>query len=306
VLSSDHSNQQPIPQSNTQLASQAETAALNALATVQKERDRAISAEADAKEANAKATKAVRNEVRFRLALDEELKNSEPYFSYAISGQSRLLKSQGDNDTERIQNLRNLGSIYLASGDYAKAKPLFQEAIAYSRELKGNDHPDTAGAIASLAQVYALSGEYDKAEALAVEGLQLYEKVLGKEHPNYASQLSTVGEVYLATGDHKRAESLLKEAKVLTEKVLGREHPRYAAVRRVQARIYVAMRDFSAADACLNDALEIYSTSLASSDSEEVATLREYATMLRKADRLEEAVETDEKILQMLRSMERK
>ena len=69
-------------------------------------------------------------------------------------------------------------------GEYAKAEPLYQEALRIWQKVLGPEHPDTATSLNNLAVLYRDMGEYAKAEPLLQEALGIRQKVLGSEHPN--------------------------------------------------------------------------------------------------------------------------
>ena len=68
-------------------------------------------------------------------------------------------------------------------GEYAKAEPLYQEALRIRQKVLGPEHPDTAISLNNLAVLYQDIGEYAKAEPLLREALRIRQKVLGPEHP---------------------------------------------------------------------------------------------------------------------------
>ena len=55
-------------------------------------------------------------------------------------------------------------------GDYAKAEPLYKEALEIRRKVLGREHPDTATSLDNLAGLYRAMGDYAKAEPLLQRG----------------------------------------------------------------------------------------------------------------------------------------
>ena len=51
-------------------------------------------------------------------------------------------------------------------GDYAKAEPLYKEALEIRQKVLGREHPDTATSLNNLAELYEAMGDYAKAEPL--------------------------------------------------------------------------------------------------------------------------------------------
>jgi tetratricopeptide (TPR) repeat protein len=85
-------------------------------------------------------------------------------------------------------------------GEYAKAEPLYQEALRIQRKVLGPEHPDTANSLDNLAGLYQAMGEYAKAEPLRHEALRIRQKVLGPDHPETAVSLNNLGELYRTMG----------------------------------------------------------------------------------------------------------
>jgi len=75
-------------------------------------------------------------------------------------------------------------------GEYAKAEPLFKEALGIRQKVLGRKHPDTAQSLNNLAALYQAVGEYAKAEPLYQEALEIRQKVLGRKHPDTATCLN--------------------------------------------------------------------------------------------------------------------
>jgi tetratricopeptide (TPR) repeat protein len=54
-------------------------------------------------------------------------------------------------------------------GEYAKAEPLYREALEIRQKVFGREHPDTAESLDNLAGLYWAIGDYAKAEPLYKE-----------------------------------------------------------------------------------------------------------------------------------------
>ena len=81
-------------------------------------------------------------------------------------------------------------------GEYAKAEPLYQEALRIRQKVLGPEHPDTARSLNNLAALYLAMGEYAKAEPFFQEALRIRQKVLGPEHPDTARSLNNLAKLY--------------------------------------------------------------------------------------------------------------
>ena len=110
-------------------------------------------------------------------------------------------------------------------GEYAKAEPLYQEALRIRQKVLGPEHPEVATSLNNLAALYNAMGEYAKAEPLYQEALRICQKVFGPDHPDTAISLSSLAWLYNAMGEYAKAEPLDQEALRIRRKVLGPEHP---------------------------------------------------------------------------------
>jgi tetratricopeptide (TPR) repeat protein len=90
-------------------------------------------------------------------------------------------------------------------GEYAKAKPLLQEALRMSQKVLGPDHLDTSTSLNNLAELYWVMGEYAKAEPLYQEALRIDKEALGAEHPQTADDLNNLADpLYQTIGEYAK------------------------------------------------------------------------------------------------------
>jgi tetratricopeptide (TPR) repeat protein len=167
------------------------------------------------------------------------------------------VKKQGPEDREAAGFINLLAGLYYQMGDYAKAEPLFQEALRIRRRVLGAEHPRTAASLSNLAELYQVVGDYVKAEPLLEEALRIRQKALGAEHPDTASSLNNLGLLYKTEGDYGKAEPLLQEALRIRQKVLGAEDPDTAESFNGLAELYQALGDYAKAEPLLQEALRI-------------------------------------------------
>ena len=147
-------------------------------------------------------------------------------------------------------------------GEYAKAEPLYQEALRIRQKVLGPEHPDTALSLNNLGTLYQDMGEYAKAEPLYQEALRIRQKVLGPEHPDTAESLNNLAALYWAMGEYAKAEPLYQEALRIRQKALGSEHPDTAASLNNLAVLYWAMGEYAKAEPLLQEALRIWQKAL--------------------------------------------
>ena len=142
-------------------------------------------------------------------------------------------------------------------GDYAKAEPLYQRALAIREKSLGPEHPDVAVSFNNLAILYSGLGDYAKAESLHQRALAIHEKSLGPEHPDVATALNNLAILYIYLGDYAKAEPLQQRALAIREKSLGPEHPFVANSIGVLAILYRYRSEYAMAEPLFRRALAI-------------------------------------------------
>jgi serine/threonine protein kinase/lipopolysaccharide biosynthesis regulator YciM len=103
-----------------------------------------------------------------------------------------------------------LGLMYERKKEYAKAEPLFREALQLARGEYGDDDPSTTGWMALLAQNLLTQKKYAEAEPVLRECLPLRKEKQPDEWSTFNS-VSMLGEALLGQKKYAEAEPLLKE-----------------------------------------------------------------------------------------------
>jgi len=91
-------------------------------------------------------------------------------------------------------------------GDYARAEPLYRQALEIRRKVLGEQHPDYAASLNNLAVLYESMDDYARAEPLYRQALEIRKTALGEAHPYYATSLNNLAVLYHSMGDYARAE----------------------------------------------------------------------------------------------------
>ncbi len=141
--------------------------------------------------------------------------------------------------------LHDLGFMYQGIGDYARAEPLFQEALEIRKRVLGAEHPDYVTNLNNLALLYYHKGDYVQAEALYHEVLEIGRHTFGSEHPHYAASLNNLAGLYQTTGQYSRAEPLFQEALEIRKRVLGVLNLDYANSLHCLGGFYQAMGSYA-------------------------------------------------------------
>jgi CHAT domain-containing protein/Tfp pilus assembly protein PilF len=163
----------------------------------------------------------------------------------------------GEKHPDYATSLTNLALLYKAMGDYAKAGPLFRQALAIDKKALGEKHPGYATDLYNLAGLYRATGDYARAGPLYRQARDIRKQALGEKHPDYAQSVSGLAELYKAMGDNARAEPLARQARDLYRQTVGEKHPDYATSLTNLAGLYNALGDYARAEPLLRQALDI-------------------------------------------------
>lgn len=137
-------------------------------------------------------------------------------------------KVLGPDHPDFAYSLNNLAMLYETLGEYDKALPLYQSALAIREKVTGPDygqgHADTAISLYNLAALYQTLGQYDEAMTLYQRAIAIREKVLGHDHPDFASSLNNLATLYSTLGQYDQALPMYQRALAILEKALGPDH----------------------------------------------------------------------------------
>jgi hypothetical protein len=114
--------------------------------------------------------------------------------------------------------MNNLAVAYQASGQLARALPLYEETLDKRKAKLGPDHPDTLVSMGNLGKAYADARQSDKATATLVAFVDARRKGSPKDSPQFAGLLVQVSNQLLSCGQHAAAEPLLRECLAIREK----------------------------------------------------------------------------------------
>ena len=173
----------------------------------------------------------------------------------------------------------------MAQGDYARAEPLYRQALEIRKKALGENHPDYATSLNNLAALYQAQGDYARAEPLFRQALEIRKKALGENHPDYATSLNNLAVLYKAQGDYARAEPLFRQALEIRKKALGENHPDYASSLNNLAALYQAQGDYARAEPLLRQAVTIQcnqleATAVIQSERQQLAMLQSVRSYL--------------------------
>ena len=242
-----------------------------------------------------------------RLYFDQYMYvKAEPFYERALAIREQKL---GPEDPVIIQNLNSLALNYWYEGKYEKAEPLYQRALPISEQKLGPEHAQTLYILNNIALLYRSQDKYEEAIKLNQHVLETRERKFGSVHLDVAQSLQNLAVTYYEQGNqskYEEAEDLLNQALAIREELLPKKHLQIARCRRYLALVYEVQDKDEKAEECFKRALDILEEKLGVDHSQTIETKEQYAALLRKMKRDEEAaiLEAQIKAIQASKSSE--
>jgi len=108
--------------------------------------------------------------------------------------------------------LTALGFAYLDRGEYARARPTLEAALAVKRRIHPGDHIDVAQSLLALGRLAGEQGDLVGAERLLREQVAMDRRLSGDARTDLVKGLVSLGRVLRARGDVAGSEGALREA----------------------------------------------------------------------------------------------
>ncbi|HET9371675.1 MAG TPA: CHAT domain-containing protein [Vicinamibacterales bacterium] len=106
----------------------------------------------------------------------------------------------------------NLASLYVAMGDYSRAQPLFEKAIAVYKAPGREPTIALAGTLSGLAQLHQNQGNLTAARPLLEESLAVRERVRPAGHPDRTTGMVQLAANLQESGDLAAADAMYEKA----------------------------------------------------------------------------------------------
>jgi len=143
--------------------------------------------------------------------------------------------------------------------------------------------------LALRAQDASDRGAYEEAELLYQQALPLFERALGPEDLRLVGPLANLADVYRALGKFDRAEVLYARLAFLMHEAFGPSDIHLGAALASTAEAVASQGQYARAKNLYQRALSIYLTSLGTEDPRTARLVNEFAELLVKLNRRDEA-----------------
>ena len=256
---------------------------------VAEERDRAVTAEADAVAARDEARDEAAKATAVTEFLRETLSSIDPA---AARGREVTVREVFDKAAKKVGTKfadrplvqaavrETLGVTYLALGDSASACSHLSAAVDLRLRHLGQEHPDTLKAMNDLAMVWCEQGRYVEAERTHRQVLGIRQRVLGQEHPSTLASMNSLANALYGQGKDAEAALVYNAVLSVQRRVLGEEQP---GTLGTMANLAAVMDDHgmdAEAEAMYRQVLEIRLQVLGDDHPDTLASMNNLATFL--------------------------
>ena len=118
---------------------------------------------------------------------------------------------QQNRKSASSRKLRSMARLYMAYGEYSRAQPYAEQALALARKTNIADY-ELAMCLIDMAYLYKNQNKLTSAEKMCKQGLELQQKCLDENHPYVANTLRILSSIYREQGKLYQAKSTLEKA----------------------------------------------------------------------------------------------
>jgi serine/threonine-protein kinase len=233
---------------------------------------------------DAELIEALRVEAAWRIETGD-VANAVPLLDEALS----LLPAGSRRRYERARLLHVYGFAYQVGGDAARARPLYEEAVATFRA-----GPDSLGSLlesslVNLAFVAENTGDLEAADSLLREVVDRRIARLGRNDPQTASAMASLAKIAILRGDLDEAEQYASEALAVMRTIYTEPNPRLADALQQRARVHAARGEPAQAESTQREAIDVFRFIFGDDHRAVVLATAELANLLHSQGRLDEA-----------------
>lgn len=203
------------------------------------------------------------------------------------------------NEIAVVQSMNNTAQLYRNLGKYTLAEQLYQKGLAIAVHQNSNDwRALTRTLLNNLGSAYFSAARFNEAEMTYLQALDLSRRWFGAESNPTAHTMGNLSQVYWREGRVREAIAGLKESMAIYEKLgLGANPDRETSWTNL-GRMYADQHLNKEAEDCFKRGISLRERSDPTHPGLKTA-YEEYAGLLRKCGRMEEAAKYERKQLQL-------
>lgn len=135
-----------------------------------------------------------------------------------------------DANILKLRIVERLGNLFFEKGDYKSSRTEFDKGLEDSRNLLGEDHPQTLRFRFGITLTARRAGETARAERGFRELIPVFERVIGPQSYEVATTLNSLANIREQLNDFDEAERMFGRALGIVERNFGPEIPLTASI----------------------------------------------------------------------------
>ncbi len=203
-----------------------------------------------------------------------------------------LASSPVKAETELWETLNTAGMLAYKERNFVMAREMFHRAL---NALEGTTEldPRAATTLNNLGATHEALGEYEQAELRYRHALTMIETIQGPDHPDVVVGLNNLASLHFSQRAFDKAEPLWQRGLSISESFWGDAHPHLIQTLMTLGLVTQVQEMFDRAESYYIRAIEIGKRSLGAEHPSLIPLYERYASLLRQADRDEEAQAVD-------------
>ena len=221
-------------------------------------------------------------------------------YAEAASVLERALQIFDAFDAGRVSTMVNLGLVWQAQQEHAKAQQWLEEALRISLEWLGEDDLEVAFCCFTLAEVMASQNQMEEAGRYARRALDIRERRLGALHPETSTSQAQVSNLLMRGGREADAIPLVEGSLKIQAQALGEDHPELIPTYSTLGRLYMVAEQWDKAEETLLKAIGLINRSTAQVSAELAQRVSELGELRASQGDLEQAIGFTAKAVEIL------
>ncbi len=206
-----------------------------------------------------------------------------------------LASSPANAEPESWKTLNTAGMLAYKEQNFAMAKEMFHRALNVLGETTAPE-PRIATTLNNLGAAHEALGEYEQAALRYRHALTMIETIQGSDHPDVVVGLNNLASLYFSQNAFAKAEPLWQRGLSISESFLGDTHPHLIQTLVILGLVTQAQKKFDRAEPYYIRAIQIGKHALGAEHPSLIPLYERYASLLRQADREEEAQVVDREV----------
>jgi serine/threonine protein kinase/Tfp pilus assembly protein PilF len=200
-----------------------------------------------------------------------------------------IAKTFADQPLIEASIRHTLAQSYSQLGEPKLAIPQQERALALLREHRGEEHPDTLGALNNLAIMLVGQNETKRARELFARAVELKKRVMGPDDPDTLRSMTNLATLLHALGEYDESRKLFEAALPIQERVL--EEGNFETIRTMNnyAIVLQAQEHLDDARKMFDKALRLEQKYLPPDHPQTLATMVNLASLLEDLGQFDEA-----------------